>query len=336
MKLYLILYIFIIFLTVLLISCLNNFDSMNIAIKTKGLPEDDLMNPSIYFISKDTGYICLSKCGEVEHDNYEVNTYLYETKDGGLNWSNVAFLPGQDVNTMVANPETVFLTTHAREQGQMSIYRYNINDKSIDTIFNCDAISSIWLDNSTLFFCETNNINKLLTAEKDSIKEQLILIDYINSGITIDGQVFAIFSNNKTNYFGDTKLSYQLPMTPDCLIRKNENTILIAGPSKTHDKNTSIKLVEFDCKTKQSKTIKVFDGYSYIDDLQSAGDIIVGFIGNMSSSIIEYDLFYSIDSGKKWKIIEMEDPVWIRPNCLMGDNLIIYKGFNQIDKILLK
>ena len=55
----------------------------------------------------------------------------------------------------------------------------------------------------------------------------------------------------------------------------------------------------------------------------------------MSSSVIEYDLLYSLDRGRNWKIIKLDDSIWIRPNCLIGGDLLIYKGFNQIDKIVL-
>jgi hypothetical protein len=314
----------------LLLGCTNNSNSSTI--KAKGLPEDDLQNPSMYFISKDTGYICLSKCEDGNHEEQEFSTYLYETKDGGLNWTKVAFLPGQYVDNMVANSEAVFLTTLAMEQKQMTISKYDINKQKLNIICNFDAISSSWINNNTLYFCEVNDSNKLYVYN-DSIKILAGLTDYINRGFTIDGQVFAIFSNKETNYFGDIKTDYQLPIIPNCLIKKEGQVLLIAGKSKT--KNNSIKLVEFDCLSKQSKIVKEFVGYSVVDDLQTEGNIIVGFIGNMSSSVIEYDLLYSLDRGKNWKIIKLDDRIWVRPNCLSGENLLIYKGFNQFDKIVL-
>ena len=316
----------------LLLGCTNNSNSSTI--KAKGLPEDDLQNPSMYFISKDTGYICLSKFEDGNHEEQEYSTYLYETKDGGLNWTKVAFLPGQYVDNIVANSEAVFLTTHAMEQKLMTISKYDINKKKIDTICNFNAISSSWIDNNTLYFCEVNDSNRLY-AYNDSIRILAGLNDYVNRGFTIDGQVFAIFSNRETNYFGDIKTDFQLPIIPNCLIKKDEQVLLIAGKSKTKNKNNSIKLVEFDCKSKQSKIIKNFVGYSVVDDLQTDGNIIVGFIGNMSSSVMEYDLLYSLDRGKNWKIIKLDDRIWVRPNCLSGENLLIYKGFNQFDKIVL-
>jgi len=81
--------------------------------------------------------------------------------------------------------------------------------------------------------------------------------------------------------------------------------------------------------------IKIIKNYSIIKNLQSNDKAIIGFIGNIKGAFTEYDLLYSLDKGKTWQIKKLEEPNYVRPNCLINNIVYIYSGGARMQKIVL-
>ena len=84
-----------------------------------------------------------------------------------------------------------------------------------------------------------------------------------------------------------------------------------------------------------SRVIKIIKNYSIIKNLQSNDKAIIGFIGNIKGAFTEYDLLYSLDKGKTWQIKKLEEPNYVRPNCLINNIVYIYSGGAKMQKIVL-
>ena len=121
---------------------------------------------------------------------------------------------------------------------------------------------------------------------------------------------------------------------PKSIVSQEKNTIIIAGNTLSDAKE--ISLISYEPYAHRSRVIKKINNYSIIENLQSNDKATIGFIGNIKGAFIEYDLLYSLDKGKTWKIKKLEEPNYIRPSCLINNIVYIYSGGARMQKIVLE
>lgn len=156
-------------------------------------------------------------------------------------------------------------------------------------------------------------------------------------GIGINEKSYAIFSSGETSYFGSAEKEnneIKLSIMPKSIVSQENNTIIIAGNTLSDAKE--ISLISYEPYAHRLRVIKKIKNYSIIENLQSNDKAIIGFIGNIKGAFIEYDLLYSLDKGKTWKIKKLEEPNYIRPSCLINNIVYIYSGGARMQKIVLE
>jgi hypothetical protein len=314
-----------------------------------GIPDENQAFSYMYFKTEKEGYLFgtlttyeeltdqeLENPNNIPKSTDEAN--IYKTTDGGKNWKKIDSILCYkyfDIAT-VFNNDVYILRSDEREDFKFNITQFNILNYKVKKLKDINSISSLWNDNKKVFFTNNENNIKLYSLDNKQRVDSAKIKDYALFGLSLKSMSYAIFSNKDRTYFGDinkTNQEIKLPIKPTNLAKQNKNTILIAGNTMNDD--NEISLVSYDVNTKQSKTIKKFKSYSIIQNLQSNDKAIIGFIGNIKGAFTEYDLLYSLDKGKTWKIKKIEESNYVRPSCLIDNIVYVYSGGARMQKIVL-
>ena len=200
--------------------------------------------------------------------------------------------------------------------------------------YNFERIGEIWINENKICIIYTNNdISKILVTNRDLKKIDSICIDksfrsnilsVMNQSVVLTyyNQLYNITKNRRIN-FTDSLFSY--------ITVKNNSEILIL----VH-KNNNINILAVNIITNKLKRIGRIPGYHIVYDLQSNNKIITCFVGNMEGFFNCYDLLYSVDEGKTWKIRKLTESSYVFPSCLIDNILYIYSGGARIQKIILE
>jgi len=218
-----------------------------------------------------------------------------------------------------------------------SLYSSGNIDEGISLLLKIiPLIERTYGNNSKIFYTNNRGPIKLYSLDKNQNIDSIDIENYALQGLGINEKSYAIFSSGETSYFGSTEKEnkeIRLSITPQSIVRQDNNTIIIAGNTLT-DKN-EISLISYKPNARQSRVIKKIKNYSIIKNLQSNDKAIIGFIGNIKGAFTEYDLLYSLDKGKTWQIKKLEEPNYVRPNCLINNIVYIYSGGARMQKIVL-
>lgn len=319
-------------------------------IDCKGLPDQNQSFFSLYFKTEKEGYLFgtftkYKELSEEELENPNVITSVteeanvFKTIDGGKNWLRIDSTPNYSYHNIVTNYNNniYILRSDVREDYKFNIIQFNMSNGKFINLINTKPISSMWNDNKKVFFTNNRSNIYLYSLENSQQTDSIYVKDYVLFGLSLKNKHYAIFSNNEKTYFGNinkANIEIKLPITPTIFVRQNDNKILIAGNTVT-DEN-EISLVSYDVNSAQSEIIKKFKNYTIIENLQSNDKVIAGFIGNIKGAFTEYDMFYSLDKGKTWRVQKLEEPNYVRPNCLVNNTVYIYSGDGRMQKIDLK
>jgi len=314
-----------------------------------GIPDRNQAFSYMYFKTEKEGYLFgtlttyeeltdqeLENPNHIPDSSYEAN--IYKTTDGGKNWVKIDSILSYryfDIAT-VFNNDVYILRIDEREDFKFNITQFNILNYKVKKLKDINPISSLWNDNKKVFFTNNENNNiKLYSLDNKQRVDSAKIKDYALFGLSLKSMSYAIFSDQERTYFGDINKNHEikLPIIPVNFAKQDKNTILIAGYTMNDD--NEISLVSYDVNTKQSKTIKKFKSYSIIRNLQSNDKAIIGLIGNIKGFFTEYDLLYSLDKGKTWKIKKMEESNYVSPSCLIDNIVYVYSGGARMQKIVL-
>ena len=319
-------------------------------IKCKGIPDVNQAFAYMYFKTENEGYLFgtyteyeelsekeLENPNNIPKSTDEAN--IYKTIDGGKNWVKINsslnysyFNIGTQLNDYI-----YILRNDVRENYNFSIVAFDIKKENIKNFTNIKPISAIWTNNSKIFYTNNRGPIKLYSLDKNQNIDSIDIENYALQGLGINEKSYAIFSSGETSYFGSTEKEnkeIRLSIMPQSIVRQGNNTIIIAGNTLT-DKN-EISLISYKPNARQSRVIKIIKNYSIIKNLQSNDKAIIGFIGNIKGAFTEYDLLYSLDKGKTWQIKKLEEPNYVRPNCLINNIVYIYSGGARMQKIVLQ
>ena len=333
------------FLLLLLFGCKDDTNM----IKCKGIPDINQAFAYMYFKTEYEGYLFgtyteyeelsekeLENPNNIPKSTDEAN--IYKTIDGGKNWVKINsslnysyFNIGTQLNDYI-----YILRNDVRENYNFSIVAFDIKKENIKNFTNIKPISAIWTNNSKIFYTNNRGPIKLYSLDKNQNIDSIDIENYALQGLGINEKSYIIFSSGETSYFGSTEKEnkeIRLSITPQSIVRQDNNTIIIAGNTLT-DKN-EISIISYKPNARQSRVIKIIKNYSIIKNLQSNDKAIIGFIGNIKGAFTEYDLLYSLDKGKTWQIKKLKEPNYVRPNCLINNIVYIYSGGARMQKIVL-
>ena len=338
-----------IFLNSLLLLLLGCKPESNM-IKCKGIPDVNQTFSYMYFKTDNEGYLFgtyteFAELSEKELENPnniprlidEAN--IYKTIDGGRNWIKInSSLNYSYFNICTQlNGSVYILRNDVRKDYNFSIAVFSIKKGNIEKIIKTKPISAIWNNNSKVFYTNNRGPIKLYSLDKNQNIDSVDIENYALQGIGIKEKSYAIFSSGETSYFGSAKKEnneIKLSIMPKSIVSQENNTIIIAGNTLSDAKE--ISLISYEPYAHRSRVIKKIKNYSIIENLQSNDKAIIGFIGNIKGAFIEYDLLYSLDKGKTWKIKKLEEPNYIRPSCLINNMVYIYSGGARMQKIVLE
>lgn len=332
-------------LSLLLLGCKNKTNM----ITCNGIPEVNQAFSYMYFKTENEGYLFgtytkyeelsekeLENPNNIPKSTDEAN--IYKTIDGGKNWikinSNLNY-SYFDITTQL-NEGVYILRNDVRGDYKFSIVYFNSKNEEVKNFINTEPISAIWSNSNTVFYTNNSGLIKLYSLDENQNLDSIDIKDYVLQGLSVKNKSYAIFSSNETSYFGSIdkeSKEIELPVIPKSIVKQDENNILIAG--KTITDVNEISLISYDINTKHSKIIKKFENYSIIENLQSNDQAIIGFMGNIKGAFTEYDLLYSLNKGRTWKIKKLEEPNYIHPSSLINNIVYIYSGGAKMQKIVL-
>ncbi len=333
-------------LFLLLLGCKDKADIY----KCKGIPDVNQAFSYMYFKTENEGYLFgtyteyeelsekkLENSQNIPQSIDEAN--IYKTIDGGKNWAKIDSILNYSYSEIAtySNSGVYILRNDVKEDFKYSITYFNIqNEETINLLNAKPVVSAIWNDNNKIFFTNNRGFIKLYSLDKNQKLDSIDIKNYVLRGLSIKNKFYAIFSSSETSYFGsadEQNKEIKLPVIPKGIIKQDENNILIAG-NTIKDEN-EISLINYEVNTQHSRVIKKFKNYSVVNNLQSNDKAIIGFIGNIKGTFTEYDLLYSLDKGKTWKIKKLEEPNYIRPSSLINNIAYIYSGNARMQRIVL-
>lgn len=318
-------------------------------IKCKGIPDVNQAFSYMYFKTDNEGYLFgtyteyeeLSEKELEDPNNIPKSTdeaNIYKTTDGGKNWVKInSSLNYSYFNIATQLDDGIYiLRNDVRKDYKFSIANFSIKKGDVENYTNTKPISAIWSNDNKVFYTNNRGTIKLYSLDKNQNLDSIGIENYALRGLSINNKSYAIFSSGEASYFGsvdEENKEIELSITPKSMVKKDDNTILIAGNTLT-DEN-EILLISYEPNTQQSRVINKLKNYSIIENLQSNDKAIIGFIGNIKGAFTEYDLLYSLDKGKTWQIKKLEEPNYVRPSCLIDNIVYIYSGGARMQKIVL-
>ena len=349
----------VIILIILTVNC-NKAKKDIMIYKANGIPSVDQSFSYMYFKNEKEGYLFGEYQKYLNLDesikNPEIRSEIvferniYKTVDGGHNWKKIeSFSDGKKNvyvdNGIVKNGNIYVCTTNISDNDDRFIDIFSLEKNRIIKRKKSEFNSFILLLGNkrelySLVSDKYGNNHKIITYDSEmSIVDSMNVnkISY-SKGNIIDNNVYVI---GRDNYKGNLQFSFidekgftnkiNLPIYPNSMIQKSSTDILLVGNDKFDD--DIHKIVDYDIGEGQDKTIKKINGYSIVKDFKSNGKIVAGFLGNIKGHYVEYDLVYSQDNGKTWKIKELNENKSIQPSCLIGDVLYIYSSEKKIQKV---
>jgi len=332
-------------LIILLLGCKDEHG----IIKCKGIPDTNQAFSYMYFKTENEGYLFgtytkyeelsekeLEDPNNIPRSTSEAN--IYKTTDGGKNWVKINSVLNHSYLNIATklNDDIYILQNDERKDYNFCIVKFCMKNENIENYKSIKSISEIWSSNNKLYYTNNRDTFRLYTLDNEQNMDSSIVDNYALVGLSLNDYLYSIFSTKETTYFsrvnGESK-EIQLPVIPKDMTVQDENTILIAGNSLTN--HNEISLVSYDFKTNQLKSVKKLKDYSLIENLQSNGNVIIGFIGNIKGVFTEYDLLYSLDHGRTWQVKKLKEPNFVRPSSLIDNIVYIYSGGSRIQRIVL-
>jgi len=330
------------------VNCTQNSNFKRELIQANGMPDVDQDFSFMHFINVDEGYLFgtlsiwsdtsneqIENSNKKNHFTEEAN--IYKTTDGGKNWIKIDSINNcsYSKNATYYDGSIYIYLKNSIKNYTNSLLRFKIADSSITVLkYNFERIGEIWINENKICIIYTNNdISKILVTNRDLKKIDSICIDksfrsnilsVMNQSVVLTyyNQLYNITKNRRIN-FTDSLFSY--------ITVKNNSEILIL----VH-KNNNINILAVNIITNKLKRIGRIPGYHIVYDLQSNNKIITCFVGNMEGFFNCYDLLYSVDEGKTWKIRKLTESSYVFPSCLIDNILYIYSGGARIQKIILE
>ncbi len=347
-------------ITILLFSCMEH-QKKNEMYEMKGVPDSDQSFSYMYFKNEKEGYLFgtfshyLNLEKTIENPDlppeieYEAN--IYKTIDGGHNW--------EKIYSDLDNKRNITYSDIVLHKGEdiyivgTSLYNYGVYidlfSMGKDEILKQKKVTSSFClflkDDNQIGISTTDSKKKgmVITYDSNLNKQDSLYTEGFSFGINFSNILYVIDrdKNEGKLHFNELKndgfrKEITLPIYPEYMLKKDSNHILLIGNNKKDDNVLSV--VEYNIETRESKIVKGFQGYSIVNQFQSneKKNIIVAFIGNISGSIVKYDLTYSLDNGKTWQIQKLEEGSYIEPSCLIGNVMYIYSGGARLQKIEFK
>ncbi len=318
-------------------------------IKCKGIPDVNQSFSYMYFKTENEGYLFgtyteYEELSEKELENpYNIpkstkEANIYKTIDGGLNWDKIDSTKDYSYSNIAThlNDGIYILKDDVRTNYKSNITCFGLKNEDVKDLVNTKPISAIWSSDSAVFYTNNRSSIKLYSLDKNQKIDSINIKNYALQGLSLKNKPHAIFSSRETSYFGSANegnKKVELFIIPKSIVKQDENNILIAGNTITNE--DEISLFSYDVNTNKSKHTKTFKDYSIIRNLQSNDKAIIGFIGNIKGLFTEYDLLYSLDKGKTWKIKKLKESNYVRPSCLINNIVYIYSGGARMQKIVL-
>lgn len=316
----------------------------------KGIPDENQAFSYMHFKNEKEGYLfgTLTRYQEMSDEDLDNPNFspqstdeanIYKTLDGGNSWTKIDSIENSSFyNEATIYDNNIFIKKiNVQKDYSNEIIKFDLlkNKKQVLN-YNFEQLGNIWNTQKGISTSYKNKgVNSLLYFDKylnitDSVKLKYV---FKNKPLYFKGKNYAVDWDKGLIDLKEGK-AILIPLMPECLTSQDSNHILIAGNKKTDD--NEIDLLSYDVNTAKSTVIKEFKGYSIVEKLQSNDKVIAGFIGNISGAFTEYDLFYSLDKGKTWKIQKLEEPNYVRPSCLVNNTMYIYSGGARMQKIIFK
>jgi len=330
------------------VGCNKYTDFKSEVFQPKGIPDVNQNFSYMHFINEHEGYLF----GSIQHWSNMTNkksenlnsphrfteeAIIYKTMDGGENWILIDSLCNSSFyNSGVYYDGCIYIQLkNSKKDYGNNLVRFKLADNNITVLkYNFERMGRIWINGNKIAIDYLNKgISKILFTDSDfkkidSINCNKVFMSNVLSvrkqsvALTYDYQLYNI-TNNKTYNFRDSV--YQ------DITLKNKNEIFILGSM-----NNTVKIFTFNIATNRIKKIGNIPEYHIVTELQSNNNVISCFVGNIIGMFVFYDLLYSVDEGKTWKIRKLEIDCMVHPSCLIGNILYISSGNNMMQKIVLK
>lgn len=314
----------------------------------EGFPEDQQTNSYLFFKNEKEGYLFGARevvenmaTRELKDPNFspqsiEIAT-IYKTINGGINWKRIySSVDSYFEYSRAINKGNFIYIDKVNGLSNMysgKILKFDVNTNTITESKSMKGPKSLLVSSDKIFSLsdkvyELNNKLQLLDSFRVNFP--------ISHSALVNKHFFVVSSGRNVltrfdseRYF-ESGTDFELPIFPECLLHTTSDDLLISGTDTHSNKNTM--LVKFEVNKNKLKILKKFNGYSVIKGVRSKGKVIAGFVGNIKG--IEYDLFYSLDSGKTWKIRILGD-LFISETTILVGNTLYMIGYGMLREIRL-
>jgi hypothetical protein len=265
---------------------------------------------------------------------------IYKTTDGGKNWVKIDSIIGHMYSSsMFINKSSIFLeVTEYNNFSNRKIINFDLKSEGFTKLkFNFENLGLIWANDSIIYVESKKDKNRCIYSLYNNFSniDSITLDDSISfkdKVIKFDNDFYSL-TWNKNIYNITKKYSYKLKLIPVDLAIQDKDKIIIAG--RRIENENEVLLISYDVKSKNCSIVKEFNNYAVVSNLSSNEKAIVCFLGNYDGHFIKYDLCYSLDKGRTWKIKELDEPHFIFPVSLLDNVIYIFTRPNKIQKIEL-
>lgn len=339
-------------LFILFVAC-NNPSPHVIMYQSKGIPETDQSFSFMHFKSENEGFLfgTYSQFPVMSEEELEDPYYtpqpaeeatVYKTVDGGKTWRKIDSLLNYHYQAVATvRDDLVYIEClHESDSAKNKIAVFDLNKGVRISLIDIEVISAIWTNNNEICYTESkqNSSIRVYDGSFTALLRSYNIRGYALAGILIENSHFMIQSTtHETNFavVNENGLKeVSLPITPYVIGNMGLNNIILAGRVKEQSAN-EVEFVKYDVRNDAIQTLYRSDKHSIVQNIMMNETAIVGFLGNISGDFTAYELVYSLDNGKTWKIMSLQESNYVRPSCLVRNVIYIYSGNGRIQKISL-
>ncbi|WP_433831150.1 hypothetical protein [Flavobacterium anhuiense] len=261
---------------------------------------------------------------------------IYKTSDSGKNWKEIASIESRKFfNRVLVFQNAIYIGTNDFYNEKVFVLKFNTLTDKIELEKEFPVIGGMYDDKSNIYI-QTEKGSSVTKFDENLIKKEKMPIDVGNDVLFLDNKLFSILRSKDGlsflfQYDKENTKNIKTVIEPEKIVKQSEDKIIIVGNNKIDNKK--ITLISYNVKSEEIQTLREFEEYSIVRDLQSNDKIICGFIGNIKGNFTEYDLFYSLDQGTTWEIQELKEKNYLHPSALIDDVLYIFSGGKKLQKI---